>query len=147
METWLNTFSTSRNDETNRTKRKRKISMFHSKSIHFLYNKLPQTQWLKTTRIYYLTNLEVRKLKQISWSLEWRCWESYVLIIRLSGDSKEKSIPLTFPAASGHLHSLAPGPPPPPSRSEARYLQIFFWSLFPLPHLLLWPFCFILSFF
>ena len=39
---------------------------YHVLVSYYCYNKLPQTQWFKTTQTYYLIVLEVRGLKGIS---------------------------------------------------------------------------------
>ena len=55
------------------------------------YNKLPQTYWLKTTRINYLIVLQVRSLYGLT-GLKSRCQEDCVLL----GASREESVSLTF---------------------------------------------------
>ena len=117
---------------------------FPNAANYHSYNyKLPQTWWLKTTLMYYLMVLEDRSLKLGFSGLKSRCRQSCLL----SGESREESISLPFPA----------------SRAAA---SLGFWSLlFPkpamavflmLPHsgpllsshflLWLWPSYFSLSF-
>lgn len=76
------------------------------------YNKISQTWWLKTTRIYFLTVVEAR-------SPQTRCWQSHNPPLRALGE--HPSLPL--PASGRSRSSLACGSLTPISSS------VFTWLL------------------